>query len=379
MQAVIPDLCFSVIEDSAAFLELEPDWRELYRRVGTSHYCQDFSWCWRVWECVASRWGRRLRLIVGRQAGRVVLIWPLMLEGRVLRCLSSDTLEYRDVLVEESEYTDLYLKYAWNVAVHIKGVDFFLFQNSRSPSNLERLIAYAGRLNWSRRFDSDPVIRLAGFEGWDAYAATLRKSLVGDQKRQWRRAGLALPALEFVVVRGAGDIDGLLDWMFFHKFGLLDRKGIGGRSFRSAEVRDFFGGIARDALERDALYLSKLCAGPDILSAGMGYKFGKRFLFHMFSYDRTWENLSPSRLLLEKTIRWCFDNGIEEFDFMPGGGDYKLLWTNDRVGLCSYSAPKNLRGALAEGFNKLVAGVRPRLSETLRKVAGGGFSGSPVP
>ena len=79
----------------------------------------------------------------------------------------------------------------------------------------------------------------------------------------------------------------------------------------------------------------------------MGFVHDKRFTFEIFSYDFEWENLSPSRLLQEHIIRWCIDNGIEEFDFLPAlveGTTYKHIWTNSKVQSTSYCIPTTLRG-----------------------------------
>jgi CelD/BcsL family acetyltransferase involved in cellulose biosynthesis len=82
--------------------------------------------------------------------------------------------------------------------------------------------------------------------------------------------------------------------------------------------------------------------------AGVGSLCKQQFIFELFA-DLAWENFSPSRLLLEGMIRWCIENGVEEFDFLPrvqGGSMYKDLWADSTVSSTSFAIPLSLRGLL---------------------------------
>jgi CelD/BcsL family acetyltransferase involved in cellulose biosynthesis len=214
-------------------------------------------------------------------------------------------------------------------------------QNLRYPSNINRLLngtpgALAVGGGWC------PVIRLNQYTDWSFYAKHLPRSLISDQRRQWSRAREVLPGLSFKLIKDNEDIELTINWILDQKLKWLKEKNKSQLNFRSNEMQDFFAHISRAA--KDSLVLAKLSDGETIISAGFGYRFKDEFLFHVFSYDKTWNKLSPSRLFLEGLVRWCFDNGVNTFDFMPGDEQYKTIWATDLVRTDSYVAPLTLWG-----------------------------------
>src|SRR5258708_11739889 len=117
---------FTVVTDDDGFRGLEDDWRRLSDAVGPSHFFQTFDWCWYAWQCVASRFGRRLRILVGRVDQRVVMIWPLMIAGPFLRLLGSDHGEYHDVLMVPEPERSIWLEAALRAAKRLGGAALLL-------------------------------------------------------------------------------------------------------------------------------------------------------------------------------------------------------------------------------------------------------------
>src|SRR5215469_13532320 len=107
---------FSTIRDSAGFRTLEAEWRSLCDRALPHSFFSLFDWQWRAWQHIASARQCRLCILVGRADERVVLIWPLVLEGRLIRFLCSEKFEYRDMLVEEGPLAADWMMAAWRYA-----------------------------------------------------------------------------------------------------------------------------------------------------------------------------------------------------------------------------------------------------------------------
>lgn len=187
------------------------------------------------------------------------------------------------------------------------------------------------------------MIRLERYAGWDDYAKTLPKRMIADQKRQWRRIA-ARGDVRCVILDSADEIRVVLEWMLYHKLAWLRSNGISDDTFGAPEYTAFIHDVIQQAFDAGILYFSKLCVGDAIVAAGLGYKFGTEFTFHMFTYDNAWENFSPGRLLLEHFIKWCFDNGIAAFDFMPGEESYKGIWADEEFVVTDYLIPATLRG-----------------------------------
>ena len=336
---------FTVVCDATALTALGPAWQALWSRLANPHVFQTFEWCCNAWRHVASKRGNQLRIVVERRGERVVLIWPMMVGQGVLRMLSSATLEYRDILVEPSEQATHWIVQAWQVAKRAIKADTYLFQNLRLPNHLSSSIAALGPAarvggGWC------PVIRLHQFADWDAYAATLPKSLISDQRRQWKRLATVMPGLSFQLIDKPEKIQAVMDWISHHKRQWGDLQGKPAIWFITPDITQFLQAVTAQALSEGRLVMATLSNGEDILSAGWGFQWDSEFLFHMFAYDVRHASFSPSRLFLQRLIQHGFETGVRTFDFMPGEEAYKRIWATDYIRTVSYLGATNWRGAM---------------------------------
>ena len=286
----------------------------------------------------------------GRLDGRLVLIWPMMEDSRVLRMLSSETLEYRDIIVEPSEHAQRWVEDAWSHVLATTRASSYIFQNLRLPNALAAKLAQLPNAKligggWC------PLVRLDRFADWDAYASTLPKSLVADQRRQWRRVRQALPAVSFSLVDSVDVIEPVMDWISRHKVagvrcgatgGLVQRRGYPRPAQVRCEVRS--GWQPARACHAVGWGRNDLC--------WLGLRLRQRIPLSRVHYDTAYATYSPSRLFLEDILRYCFRNGIRTFDFMPGEEAYKRVWATDYVRQDSYIGPLNWRGELLLRFSK---------------------------
>jgi len=141
-----------------------------------------------------------------------VLVLPLTIDNRVLRMLSSGTLEYRDAIVLPSEHSSLWVEQAWSFVRSSVDADIYILQNLRLPNVLAQKLAAEPS---AREIGGGwcPVIRLDRFPDWDAYASTLQKSMLADQRRQWKRIRQAVPDVVFEVTDRMEAIPVIMDWI----------------------------------------------------------------------------------------------------------------------------------------------------------------------
>jgi len=339
-----PVLAFSTIRESGGFQTLREPWNALWADLDNPQLFSSFDWCWNAWRLIAERRGCELRLVCGWLDGHLVLIWPMMKDSGVLRMLSSETFEYRDIIVKPSEHASRWVEDAWSYVLATTQASTFLFQNLRQTSALgAKLATMSGAQPIGGGWSS--LIRLDRFAGWDAYARTLPKSLASDQRRQWKRVRQVMPEMSFRLVDSADLVEPVIDWISLHKTAWGEARGKRGW-FNAEDLPVMLKSIANSARHDGRVVLARLSDGDTTMSAGWGYVCGSEFLFYAFAYDSAYATYSPSRLFLEGLLQYCFRNGIRTFDFLPGDEPYKRIWATDYAQQQSYVGALNWRGEL---------------------------------
>src|SRR5471032_601223 len=70
-------LQLKVITSPTEFFALQGEWDDLWSRANGRHH-QAFTVCWLSWLRVSEPRGRKLRIILLRENGRLVAVWPLV-------------------------------------------------------------------------------------------------------------------------------------------------------------------------------------------------------------------------------------------------------------------------------------------------------------
>ena len=68
---------------------------------------------------------------------------------------------------------------------------------------------------------------------------------------------------------------------------------------------------------------------------------------YLTSYDNEFERGSPGMLLIINYVRWAFDNGLTEVDFLRGDEPFKVRLANIEVVLNNYVAARTFIGTAA--------------------------------
>ena len=335
---------FEWIDSDTGFQALAADWRDLETRARPHAPSRRFVWQHAAWTCVSAPRGCRLRLLVGRHQGRVVLILPLVEEGAYLRFLSSEKFEYRDILVEDSMSADSWADAALATIRTLPGPSCLDLRNIPERSTIASALART-QVGGQRVTEESPVIHLNRYATWDDYTRHLPARMVADQKRQWRRLGQLPGGFVFRTV-GPDDVGPVVDWIFDHKLRWAAARNLSVGVLPQEGYQCFIKAILSDALVRDRAVLCCIAGEDRIASAGFGFIQDQRFNFYMFAYDADFGALSPSRLLLEGLIKWCMNRRLTMFDFLPGHEAYKRVWADDAVPVFDVLIPLTLRGRL---------------------------------
>jgi len=343
---------FAVVSEDSAFRGLEKDWRRLSQAADPTHFFQSFDWCWQAWKCLSSKAGRRLRILVGRVDGQVVLILPLMIAGPFLRVLGSELFEFHDALVLPGADRDMWLEQALN-ATRCLGGSALLLRDVREDGALSAFFSRqkGGR---SRIAGNTSFVRIRDFADWQAYFETLPGHLKRDQGRQWRRLAKLPDPGRFEIVEDPSEQLELLRWLHEEKIKWLDahKSMLGGGLFGSENYRDFLFSIVPILAAQRQVMMCRIVSGEETLAGQLSFISRDYFVFFIFAYDPKWSTYSAARLLMEKTIEWCFSRNIATFDMLLGPEEYKAIWSTHTMPVRDYFVPLGLEGRFIEKWHE---------------------------
>jgi len=359
----VPPLAFGVVADEREFRSLEAEWRDLFERVRRRNYYQSFDWTWRTWEHIARIRRQKLFVVVGRRAGKVVLIWPLVrfrkLLSRTAEWIGGEHSYYSDVLVEDAPEAAEWIEAAWSQVA--KRLDFMWLNHMRDDAAVVPLLQrVAGAVS---SVEAAPYVDWSDWPDWEAYwrkrSRNVRKD-VGRRRRRLEERG----SVGFRFVTSPDEIGATLEWMLEHKTDWMRSRGLrmqdGGVD--TASVRQFYRAAAVDACASDNLCLATLTVDGKVVAADMGFLFQGWLLGVMAVFDPAWEKYAPGKLLMADLLRWTLENNCAIYDFMPAGESHKYLWAPKEARVTTYLVPCSRRGRV------LVAWRRSRLGATVRRL-----------
>jgi hypothetical protein len=199
---------FEVICERAGLDALEPEWNDLFRRAGRStQLFQCFNWNWH-WAnhylsgVVGTHGGPTLAIFTVRREGRLVMLWPLVLERaaglRVLRWMGEPVSQYGDVLVEDLPDSLRLMHQAWRFIAARLGADVVCLRKVRADAAVAPLLRDLGMQQTA--VAEAPYLDLASapdFAGYElrytAKARSARRLAASEQGRddraphRWRR------------------------------------------------------------------------------------------------------------------------------------------------------------------------------------------------
>ncbi len=338
-----PDPGFRVgfVRDEAAFSALEPAWRALEQRCGAAQSSFCFAETWRAWALVAKPLGARLAIAVGRVGDEVVLIWPLVRRRGMLEALCGNPFGPNDLLLLTHPRAGAWMTAAWEAVRRDGGGRCLVLRGVPEGSALQRVGGVRRRPLVER---ATWLIRLADWGSWERYETHLPRRLVMDQRRQWRRVAAMPGEVRFRRAGTREEAAAALDAYAAMKGQWFEERGITARLHDAEPYRAFERANLLALFEAGQLLIGRLGAGTETLSVGYGIVRGERFLFEGFAYNAEFARLSPSRLVLEQLVRWCFERRLEVFDLSPGDDIYKTQWADARGMVFDAVIPLNACG-----------------------------------
>jgi CelD/BcsL family acetyltransferase involved in cellulose biosynthesis len=319
---------FEIVTDNDKLFALRDEWDALWARAFEPRFTQSFNWCLVGWQTTGEPRGRRLRIVVMRENGRPVLIWPMVLRRRlawrIAAVLGAESTEYDPVLVENRADAVSCIEAAWHFVrghcgadvvtipfVHLGGAMHRALSSDVTPRSSHTLsapfIAW-GEVSWD--------------DWWHARGANLRNGL----NRRRRRFG-ELGHVTMDMVEDSTEFVETLDWTLRHKIDWMARNECDNDYLASPEYREFlvavFGKPSRTG--RLAMFVLRLDGRP--IATKVVTTDGTRCEGFIAVYDSAFATYSPGQIILSYCLQWCHERGLT-YDFRIGDEAYKRDWAS---------------------------------------------------
>jgi CelD/BcsL family acetyltransferase involved in cellulose biosynthesis len=354
----------AVITTLEGFQALESDWNVLAADAGQSiHVFQGFNWNWH-WARHFLSSTRRLSIVTGRRAGRMVMLWPLVTERthglHVVAWMGEPVSQYGDVLVESGPESLSLLRQGWAFVVSTLKPDLVRLHKTRADSTIAPLLAQVNPTVTQRLeapfLDLSSAPTFAAYE--DRYTVKARK----NRRRLLRRLEEQGP----VTVRSyaAGPEASQIAQRAIHmKRVWLAEKGLVSPALSDARTLAFFESIALDTSRPVDIRVSTLTCADELAAVEIAFKCHDRLAIHIMAYDLSYEKAAAGVLLLERLLQTSLETGVATYDLMAPGDGYKKEWADATVGVTDYAVPLTLKGfGYARGW---LGFVRPRLKAAI--------------
>ena len=359
------DFDLSVHEDMSA---AEADWRAFEERADLTVF-QTFDWLSTWHRHIGARNGVIPAIVMVRQRGEIVSIWPLAIESRsrarCVRWLGARLSNYNGPLLAADFSARIGAEAfaaLWR-AVKLKfrrefGAD--LFDLDKMPERIGK------QPNPFLQFPVTPYhtgaywMRLG--TDWEAFYAEKRSIKTRKTERKKRNRLAEFGDVQFVTETETSEIERTLDVMIRQKTRSYAALGVA-NVFDPPGHRDFFMAVATGAGSRRLVHVSRLNAGSLVTAANFGLVVRGRYYYVVASYDDgEVARYGPGNAHLHDLMKYSMEQGLGEFDFTIGDEPYKRDWYDSETRMVDLIAPVSLRGHLVSAPAKAIRHLKRLLA-----------------
>jgi CelD/BcsL family acetyltransferase involved in cellulose biosynthesis len=327
------DLQYEIVSDETQFRALQDDWDALWSRANGRYY-QAFSVCLLAWLHVAKPQGRRLRCLVCREKGRLVMVWPLVTYRRALWTyllpLSPDAGDYTSVLVESDQSAATLIEGAWRSACRHCGADFMHLPYTNEGSELYDLARRHRRVVSAKRDDSW-MAKLRDEDDWDAFCGklgTLYRKKPGALRRRLSKEGELV--IHMADPADTAEIATMVDQMLKWKRGWSDRVHKHGDWLDSSHFQSFLVALL-SAADGHAMARLIVVSLDNVPIAALIVTNGNPCANAIIGgFDEKYGKFGPGSIAVEHCVKWAFEQRFD-LDFGVGSERFKSYWSNQNA------------------------------------------------
>lgn len=363
--AAAHDLDLEVVTTRAAFNALEAEWNALFDRAGRSiHVFQTFNWCWHWCAAFLTDDSSKLFVVTAHRQGRLVLVLPLVRERALgltrLAFLGEPVTQYGDAIVDTLPDADAVLAAAWRFAVERSGADCVHLRRVRADANLAPLLAGSGA-RISEKLAA-PYLDLASAANFDAYEQRYSSKARKNRRRLLRRFEERTPATLETLLSGTRARE-LAELAILLKRAWLKDRGLVSPALIDPRTRAFFANVAEAKVRPAGCRVTSLETRGESTAIEIAFDCKGRRAVHVIVFALKYERASPGQLLIERSIRNCFDIGVGTYDLMTPADAYKLDWADGAIEVNDWTLAWTTRGRIYADL--YLARLRPQLKRAV--------------
>jgi CelD/BcsL family acetyltransferase involved in cellulose biosynthesis len=387
---------YRVIADANEIAALGAEWKALEHRTGST--LQAFNtqaWNRRWLAAYITRPGAEPRPVVvtAREQGRLVLVWPLLVQRRfglrLATFFGAPVSQYGDVLVEHRQDSRQIIAAALDVIVSRLKPDALWLRKVRDDAALTPVLAPSG----AHRSETHaaPFVALADTSGAVRYESLYSAKSLKNRRRLLRRLEES-GTVVFEDLRGGDRARDLVDLAFAMKRAWLAERGLVSAAIDDDRALAFFRDAAAAPPQDGGAWVSTLRLDGRPIAINLMLEAGNRIYAHIITYDLAYARSGVGVLLLEHCIRTAITEGRTVFDLLAPADPYKSDWADASVGVHDWCLPLTGRGRLYEivylgGARRLAkrlldaipCGVRQRLRALHQRLRGRAPGQTPAP
>ena len=314
-----------LISDSTLLPLSKEEWNDLAGRSATSTPFQTYEWFISWWSVFGN--SNTLLLLLVYRENRLVGLAPFMIvhngNNKELRFISDTNADYCDFIVEEHDKKEFLItivhylvtkRSSWK-SIYLRNIP----QHSKTPSILQELLP-GHNLFHTTTLMPCPVLQFHREQStppWQA-SKTLRRHF-----NFFNKSG----ELSFHIFTSSEEalqtIDSLFEqhiarWSSVQKASLfLDRR-----------YQDFYKELLIQAMPTGWIFFSCLYFNKQSIAYHFGFDYNSKVIWYKPSFNISFHNRSPGKVLLKFLIEYCIQNQKEELDFTLGDEPFKRHYTN---------------------------------------------------
>ena len=364
------------VRSTAGFLSLRDEWNTLALERANATVFQTWEWNFHVWKYSEAKSNKLHILLVRDNKGSLTGIAPfysyersiLGVRFRIFEFIGKNFTDYRDFIIRHDCTTLVHReilvwlsqnKTRWDI------VDLqYVCEESDVVKNYSTLFSDFGFRTAIQRHNICPYLSLR--RDRDVYENIHSQDLVKEIKYKTRRLARDF-TYRFLSISSSLELEEYLGKFFELHRKRRDQKLQRGM-FRSEEQEQLFTNLWSDLLGR-GLRLCFLLIDNQAAAFLCNFAFKNKIYSYQNGLDPRFAKYSLGSIIHSLAIQEALKEGMEEYDFLLGGSDYKREWTEQYRTLYRIIISRGLREPVFTTYEKILGlGRRQfRRSKLIRK------------